>query len=555
MSLKNHKFKINKKKFNYRSKKIIIKATLVISTSILLILTSISITSGKLQAQDQIPLENISNNHGKQTEEIIKETSKKTTENNSYIDPEMIELLDLKPEEIADYQQLLIADGLYREGNKKAAEKIYRQVKPSFQTKGYREVGLKQIPIYNPSQLEPDGAVYWRLYQEAKDNKKLKSKILAPLELLVENHPQFIPGQIKYAEVLKFYGENEKAFKVLTAAAEKYPNEPELLRVKIEADREQEQWLQASLSARRFVLFNPNHPQAPEFKQIADENLEEYKDELRGKLTENAILNVITGGVGFALTGNILGPLSAAETTFLLLQGESAIGDRFARRLTQVLPLVEDEEVLQYVREMGQEMAEVAGRDEFNYEFYVIKDENINAFALPGGKIFINAGAISKTNSKAEIAGLMAHEVSHAVLSHGFQLVTQGGVTANLGRLVPFVGGIGSNLLVLDYSREMEEEADIFGTRLLAANNYAADGLRNLMVILDEENREAPPAWLSTHPEPESRVEYMESLITNNNLNRYSYEGVEKHWQMRAKVKEILNEKKEEEKPQLRIRR
>ncbi|MBC1300290.1 M48 family metalloprotease, partial [Nostoc sp. UCD122] len=78
------------------------------------------------------------------------------------------------------------------------------------------------------------------------------------------------------------------------------------------------------------------------------------------------------------------------------------------------------------INDIGQKLAKVAGRNEFKYEFFVIPEEELNAFALPGGKILINAGAIAKTTSEAELAGLVAHELSHVVLSHGFQLVTQG---------------------------------------------------------------------------------------------------------------------------------
>jgi len=177
-----------------------------------------------------------------------------------------------------------------------------------------------------------------------------------------------------------------------------------------------------------------------------------------------------------------------------------------------------------------------------DYEFHVIVDEDLNAFALPGGKVFVNAGAILKTNSEAELAGLLAHELSHAVLSHGFQLVTRGNLTASLTRYLPF-GGTLADVLVMGYSRDMERQADILGTRILAASGYAADGMRNLMATMEKENRPRPIAnWLSTHPQTSDRVKYLETQIIRNGYNRYAFEGVERHHQIQEKVRRLVAE-------------
>jgi len=172
-------------------------------------------------------------------------------------------------------------------------------------------------------------------------------------------------------------------------------------------------------------------------------------------------------------------------------------------------------------------------------------DDDINAFALPGGKVFVNAGAIMHTNSEAELAGLLAHELSHAVLSHGFQLATQGNLTANVTQYVPY-GGTLANLLVLNYSRDMERQADALGTRILASSGYAADGMRNLMVTLDKEERDrAVFAWLSSHPDAKERISNLESLIERNGYNRYAYEGVARHLEIQKRVAQLLKDYKE----------
>ncbi len=446
---------------------------------------------------------------------------------------------ELSPEELARQEKLIEADRLYLRGEFAAAQQLYRQVKAPFEVE--TEVQEQPAAIYDPEELSPAGAVYWRQAQAGLE-QELETKTLIPLKFLVEQQPEFIPGQLSYAQALKEYDQQEEALQVLERATTLYPNEPDLLKAKITALGEAERWLEASLAARQFALFHADTAQAAEFEALADENLERYQSHLRSELRGNAIANVITGALGYIFTGNLFGPISAIETTTLMLRGESAVGERLAERVQDQLPMLEDETVLEYVREVGNKLAIVAGRDEFEYQFYVIMDDKLNAFALPGGKVFVNAGAILKTKSEAELAGLLAHELSHAVLSHGFQLVTEGNLIANITQYIPF-GGTLTNLVVLDYSRDMERQADDLGTRILVAGGYAADGLHNLMVTLSQEENDKPLfAWLSTHPDTEERIRNIETLIERNGYNRYTYEGVARHMAIQERVGKLLGE-------------
>ncbi len=452
--------------------------------------------------------------------------------------------------ESAYYLKLAEADRLFLAGEKVAARKLYQQLKEPWET----EIKTAEITpaIYKVEELSPGGKVYWRTYQQGKQ-QQLSSKIFTPLKLIVAKQPDFIPGYITYSEELLAADRQAEANAVLEKAISIYPQEIPLLRAKLTADIIGERWLEASIASRQFALFNSDLPEAAEFSILADQYLKNYQDKVKEELTWNAVGNAITGTAGFALTGNIFGPISAIETTITLLQGEKKIGDRFSKRIQKNAPLLEDEAVLDYVRTMGNKIASVAGRDEFEYEFFVIMDDSLNAFALPGGKIFVNAGAIMNTKTEAELAGLLAHEVSHSVLSHGFQLITRGSLTANVAQYIPYVGRTAGGLLVRTYSRDMERQADIFGTRILVASGYASDGVRNLMATLAEINAQnedfvEPPAWLSTHPVTNSRVEYIEELITSNNLDRYSYEGVEKHQRMVKKTQELWKKHQAEQK-------
>ncbi|MDX2099005.1 MAG: M48 family metalloprotease [Leptolyngbyaceae cyanobacterium bins.59] len=454
----------------------------------------------------------------------------------------------LSPEEAKRQQKLMEADRLYLSGQIAAATALYREAKPAFRNSEVPPAKIPE-PFSDPALLPPAGKVYWR-EAEAGRAAKLETRTLVPLRLLVQQYPQFIPGVVQLAQVLKEYKQNNEALTVLERAASLYPNQADLIRARVTALGEAEKWMEASIAARQFAVLYPSDPAAPEFQRLADENLQRFKSATQERLTGNTIANFITGALGFALTGSLYGPFSAVQTTILMLQGETGVGEQVAREAKQQLKMVEDPAVVGYVNEVGQKITTVAGRNDFKYEFHVVLDDRLNAFALPGGKIFVNAGAIKNTNSEAELAGLLAHEVSHAVLSHGFQLVTEGTLLDNVTQFIP-LGGVISQLFVLDYSREMERQADLLGTRILVAKGYAADGLRNLMIALKKEEKSYPFSWLTTHPVTDERIAYLEALIESNGYNRYAYEGVEKHNQAKTQVIALLNaDKQQEKKPQ-----
>ena len=464
---------------------------------------------------------------------------------------EDLEEIKLSPSELARQNKLIEADRLYLTGNISAAEKLYREAKEPFtDTENLEE---RKAAIVDPTQLSPGGKVYWREAQ-AGIATQLQTKTLVSLNLLVEKNPEFIPGHIKYAESLKKYGKEKKALEVLERANSLYPDEVELVKYRVQALAESKKWMEASLAARQFAILNSQDPQAPELKELADKNLKRFKSHIRREVRGNAIANVITGALGYAVTGSLFGPFSALDSTLLLLKGEKSIGESVAKRARKRLDLVEDKEIVDYVNEIGQKLVKVAGREEFKYEFFVIPEKSLNAFALPGGKVFIHAGAIAKTNSEAELAGLIGHELSHVVLSHGFQLVTQGNLVSNVTQYLP-LGGTFGQILTFNYSRKMEKQADRLGTRLIVASGYAADGLRNLMSTLEKEQKNTPPAWLSSHPAGKKRVRYLEELISESGYNRYAYEGVARHQEIKAKAKQAIKDFEDKKKDKKKRRR
>lgn len=474
-----------------------------------------------------------------ETEEPTSETE--TTEEDPEVEAE-------RAEKRRQLEILAEADRLYVAGDIAAAEELYRQVKPPFSADG-EQTAIAALPeaVTDPETLSPASQVYWREAQAGWE-KNLESRIFVPLEFLVEESPEFIPGHLLLAEAYTAYEQPEKAVEVLEKATTFYPNNPELVRAKITALANTENWLEASIAARQFAIFNPDRPDVEEFRALAEENFGKFRGYIRKLIAGNAIGNVVSGALGVVITGNPLGALSAIETLVVLARGESDIGKSIANDAIEQLEMVEDPEVVAYVQELGQKLAKVSGRDDFEYEFYVVKDKNLNAFALPGGKVFVNAGSILHSDSEAQLAGLLTHELAHAVLSHGFQMVTHGNLLGSMTRYLPF-GGTLANLLVLDYSRDMEQQADILGTRLLTSAGYAADGLRNLMVELKEQYGEGSSFWkfMASHPPTKERIEYLEILIERGGYNRFAYEGVEKHQEMRLRVAELLKDELSEE--------
>jgi predicted Zn-dependent protease len=455
----------------------------------------------------------------------------------------------LSPEALARFNQFVEADRLYQSGQPAAAADLYRQLKPALGTVPTTAVE-RPAAVTDITAMPPAAKVYWR-ESEAGLAAKLEGRIFVPLELLVKQYPEFIPGHLRLAEAYNQYQQPAKALAVLQSASAQYPNETELLKQRIVALGQAEKWMDASIAARQFALLNPSHTQATEFTALADENLRLYRKDLKRKLTGNTIGNVLTGALGYALTGSLIGPLNSLQTSFLLLQGESALGERVAKQAKRELDLVTDEETNRYVNEIGMKLANVAGREDFKYEFVVIKEDDINAFALPGGKVFVNAGAIAKTNSEAELAGLLGHEISHAVLAHGLQLYTQAGLTANITQFIPYIGGLTESVITSSYSRDMERQADAVGTRLLVSAGYAADGLWNLMQTMQKEEAEKkqsrPPVWLSSHPGGKERIQNLAQIIEESGYDRYRYEGVDRHTPIQTKMKQLLKAEKEKQ--------
>jgi predicted Zn-dependent protease len=157
----------------------------------------------------------------------------------------------------------------------------------------------------------------------------------------------------------------------------------------------------------------------------------------------------------------------------------------------------------------------------------LINDPSINAFALPGGPIFVNSGLIAAAENEAQVAGVLAHEIAHVALRHATSqaskanllqfpaalaaaMIGQGSVGAQLGQMGL---GLGLNALMLRYSRGAEEEADALGARIMAAAGYNPLEMARFFEKLEGEGGPRAPQFLSSHPNPGNRVKDVQAEI------------------------------------------
>ncbi|MBE9061447.1 M48 family metallopeptidase [cf. Phormidesmis sp. LEGE 11477] len=432
------------------------------------------------------------------------------------------------------------ADQLYLEGNTTAAEQLYRQCKSA---------GSSTVATYFPepvtdiTQLGANEQSNWQQAQTSLSRNR-PERALVFLNNLLARSPEFVPAYSPLAETLQDTEASDEALAVLEQASTLFPRDADIASARTDALRSAGQPLEASIAARLFAMVNPDHPEVNSFEKSAERDLKRFKSSVRSQYLAQTGLGIIGNiflGGGSALE-NALNP-QTLQAVQMIVEGESNIGSRFAAQYVSDAQasnkLFEDPVVIDYVTRIGEDVAELMGRDEFEYEFWVIEDPSINAFALPGGKVFVHTGAILAANSESELAGLMGHEVAHAVLSHGYQSMSQASLLAAANNVIP-AGGNLLGLVSLNNSRQNERQSDILGTRAVAGAGYAADGLHNFFQTLSEQGGQRPPEYLSTHPATTTRLSYLDALIDENGYNRFAYEGIARHREIQQRIRETL---------------
>ena len=203
------------------------------------------------------------------------------------------------------------------------------------------------------------------------------------------------------------------------------------------------------------------------------------------------------------------------------------LGSQAAQEVERQLPMLNDREVQQYVADLGRRLAEAIPPEyqhrEFRYSYKVVDVKELNAFALPGGFTYVNRGLIEAATNEGELAGVIAHEISHVALRHGTAQVakaqkyqTLGAIAGIAGAVIGGVGNVAGQLgqmtlgaYFLKFSREYEKQADLLGAHIMANAGYDPRDLANMFRTIERTSGASGPQWMSNHPNPGNRYEYI----------------------------------------------
>jgi hypothetical protein len=209
-------------------------------------------------------------------------------------------------------------------------------------------------------------------------------------------------------------------------------------------------------------------------------------------------------------------------------QQDVQIGREAAAEVRQQYPIINDDSIEEYLDRLGDRLVEAAPRElnnpAFQYSFTPVNLKDINAFALPGGPMFVNRGMIEAATTEGQVAGVMAHELAHVLLRHGtanatkqqgFQIGALAGAIAgaviggNLGQIVSQGSQFGLGTWLMKYSREYEKQADLVGAQIMARAGYDPRDLAGMFETIAKQGGGSPPQWLSSHPNPGNRTQYI----------------------------------------------
>jgi Zn-dependent protease with chaperone function len=205
------------------------------------------------------------------------------------------------------------------------------------------------------------------------------------------------------------------------------------------------------------------------------------------------------------------------------VQQDIEIGKEVSKQAEQQLVLLNDKKVDDYLDRLGQKLALKAPGAKYPYQFKCVNDASINAFALPGGFLYVNRGTIEAADNEAQLAGVIGHEIGHVALRHGTNQMTKatalqlplavlGGVVGSdsiVGLLTQVGANFGAQSILLKYSRTAENQADIVGTQILYDNNYNPVQMAQFFEKLKAEEEKSGGRsiqFFSSHPNPENRI-------------------------------------------------
>ncbi|HWR51613.1 MAG TPA: M48 family metallopeptidase [Bryobacteraceae bacterium] len=254
---------------------------------------------------------------------------------------------------------------------------------------------------------------------------------------------------------------------------------------------------------------------------------------LRRKFIAGALLGVLSVTVACAARK----PGSAIRPGINLFSKEQDVqlGREAAAQVLQQYPVAKDQNLQAYVDRLGGKLASTSAAGGYPYEFTLLHQKEINAFALPGGPVFVFTGLIAEADNEAQVAGVLAHEIAHVALRHGTNQVSKanlmqipaalaGAAIGNgaLGQVVQLGLGVGLNGLFLKYSRDAENQADALGARIMAEAGYNPIEMARFFEKLEATGGSRSPEFLSSHPNPGNRVQAVEAELRTFPQRQYN---------------------------------
>jgi hypothetical protein len=204
------------------------------------------------------------------------------------------------------------------------------------------------------------------------------------------------------------------------------------------------------------------------------------------------------------------------------------LGRQAAAEALKQYPVIKDPAIAAYLDRLGKRLVESAPRElnnpVFEYSFTPINVKEINAFALPGGPMFVNRGMFEAASTEGEVVGVMAHELSHVLLRHGTANATKaqgfqwgqlaGAITGAVvgggwGQIIQQGSQFGLGTWLLKYSRDYEKQADLLGSQIMARAGYDPRDLGRMFQTIQKQGGAGTPQWMSSHPDPGNRSQYI----------------------------------------------
>jgi predicted Zn-dependent protease len=207
---------------------------------------------------------------------------------------------------------------------------------------------------------------------------------------------------------------------------------------------------------------------------------------------------------------------------------EVAIGEENAREINNVLPIVSDPYINQQINELGDSIARLTSRPDLDWHFYVVNSHQVNAFALPGGYVYVNRGLIESADRLDELAGVLGHEIGHVIQRHNVKQMQSSqkiGIIATLACTLTNICNsglgqaainIGGTAVIARHSRHDELQADSEAVENVLRAGIDPEGIPALFEALIEKRKFQPTVvegWFASHPLEESRVEHAKELI------------------------------------------